>query len=626
MTIQDIMKANCVSDTRSFFKSAFLYFFISSLVLGGIFVSYITGGAIAQAMDGEGWCFFITATLSWAAVFALVPFGFSSLLYAVTKSARASSVLHVALTVLLMSYFIVNGLIYGQYRFHINGFVLDMLFSEGAGDIFQFNASIYAKLFAAFLFIVAVAAVVRRVCSLVVARYNYAAVLPASLLLVAALLFSNGYHAYAAVVKKSSVMRSAPVVPYYFPLTANRFLHKIGVVSKETLTTKGLGIEGGSGLKYPVKELVVQPDSVKKNIVMVVIDSWNHRSWGPEVFPNIWNFSQRCTYYADHLSSSNGTTGSTFGMFFSLPSYFRSDIEAVGTQPLLVEQMLASGYDVKAFSSATLVYPPFARMLFANVPDLRIESKGKSVYDRDCEITDEFVAYVNGGAGGNRPFYSLLFYDLAHGYELPAEKTTHFTPSWKFADYLALNNDTDPTPFWNLYRNCLFQIDSLVGHVIDCLEEKKLLDNTVVVITGDHGQEFNENKKNYWGHNSNYSPVQLRVPLLYFDASKAATVCRHRTTHYDIAPTLLKSVLGVGNDVADLGVGHLLDDSCSRDWHMVGDNANYAFIREGDNVIIEKKYSGYIDVYDSLMNIRDDYKINARELNDVILGLNRFYK
>jgi len=619
------MTSNCTNNARCFFKGAFLYFFVSTLVLGGIFASYIAGSAVAQAMDAQGWCFYITATLSWASVFALVPFILSAALYAVTKSVRASSLLHVSLTVLLVAFFIMNGLVYSQYRFHINGFVLDMLFSEGAGDIFQFNASIYIKLVAAFLFIVLAAAAVRRVCSLVVKRWNYVAAVPASLLIVAALLFSNGIHAYAAVVKTASVIRSAPIVPYYFPLTANRFLHKLGVVSKETLTTAGLGSDGASGLNYPANELVVQPDTAPKNIVMIVIDSWNSRSWSPEVFPNIWNFSSRCAYYGDHLSSSNGTTGSTFGMFFGLPAYFRSDIEAAGTQPLLVEQMLAEGYDVKAFSSATLVYPPFARLLFANVPNLRIESKGKTVYDRDCEIIDEFISYINS-SNSERPFYSLLFYDLAHGYELPADKLTRFTPSWNFANYLALNNDTDPTPFWNLYRNCLFQIDSLVGRVINCLEEKKLLDNTVVVITGDHGQEFNENKKNFWGHNSNYSPVQLRVPLLYFDASQAAAVRRHRTTHYDIAPTLLKSVLGVQNDVSDLGVGHMLEDSCSRDWHIVGNKDNYAFIREKDNVIIEKKYSGHIDVYDSLMNLRDDYKVNSRELNEAILKLNKLYK
>lgn len=619
------MEKHAASVTRSFFKSSFLYFFISSVFLGGIFVSYIWGTTVAATMDFSAWSFYIAAALSWAAVYALLPFVISAVLFAFTKSTRISSVLHVLLTVLLVAYFLVNGMVYSQYRFHINGFVLDLLFSEGAGDIFQFNISIYLKLLLALVFLVFAVIVVWKICVYVVKRWNYVAALPISIFLILSLLYSNGYHAYAAVVKIPSIIRSAPVVPYYFPLTANRLLHKMGVVSKETLTTAGLGKGSDSGLNYPFNELVVQPNDTSKNIVMIIIDSWNSRSWSPEVFPNIYEFSSRCTYYADHLSSSNGTAGSVFGMFFGLPSYFRGDIDAVGTQPLLVDQMLVSGYEIKAFSSATLVHPPFARQLFANVPDLRVESKGKTVYERDCEITDEFVSYINGRTG-EQPFYSLLFYDLAHGYELPVEKTKRFSPSWEYADYLSLNNDSDPTPFWNLYRNCLFQVDSLVGIVLDTLEEKKLMENTVVIITGDHGQEFNENKKNYWGHNSNYSPVQLRVPFMYFDSSQPAAVRRYRTTHYDVAPTLLKTVLGVQNEVSDLGVGHLLGDSCKRDWHMVGDNVNYAFIRSGNNMIIEKKHSGYIEVYDSLMNIRDDYKINAKEFNEVIMNLNKFYK
>lgn len=619
------METNAKTMKHTFYKSSFIYFFITSIVLGALFVSYLGGSAVAQSMDTQGWCFYVTACMSWAAVFALFPYILSTLLYAISRRERVAATTQVVLTIVLMAYFLIDGMIYAQYRFHINGFVLDMLFSEGAGDIFQFNASIYLKLIAAFAVLVLAAYGLWVGCKRIACKWHSAATWSASLLLVAALLFSNGFHAYAAVVKIPSVIRSAPAVPYYFPLTANRFLHKMGVVSKETLTTSTLGGGNSSGLNYPAAELLVEPDSARKNIVMIVIDSWNSRSWTDEVFPNIKGFAERCNYYADHLSSSNGTTGSTFGMFFGLPSYFRNDIEGAGTQPLLVEQMLAQGYDVKAFSSATLVYPPFARMLFANVPDLRIESKGKTVYERDCEITDEFISFIGDG-NKERPFYSLLFYDLAHGYELPAEKTKHFQPSWEFADYLGLNNDTDPTPFWNLYRNCLFQVDSLVGRVLDCLEEKQLLENTIVLITGDHGQEFNENKKNFWGHNSNYSPVQLRVPLLYYDATQTPAVHRYRTTHYDVAPTLLKNVLGVKNDVSDLGVGHLLTDSCSRDWHIVGDNTNYAFIRSGNNMILEKKYSGYIDVYDSLMNICDDYEIPAVELNKAIMELNKIYK
>ena len=201
-------------DRKSFFKCSFLYYFITSLVLGGIFISYLGDGAVAQAMDARGWAFYATATLSWAAVFALVPYLLATVVYALTRRCGAASVVQISLTVLLLAYFLVNGMIYAQYRFHINGFVLDMLFSEGAGDIFQFNASIYIKLATAFVGLVLAAMAVWKGCRFVIGKWNYAAAFPASLLLVAALLFSNGFHAYAAVVKIPSVIRSAPAVPY----------------------------------------------------------------------------------------------------------------------------------------------------------------------------------------------------------------------------------------------------------------------------------------------------------------------------------------------------------------------------------------------------------------------------
>ncbi|MCC8153005.1 MAG: sulfatase-like hydrolase/transferase [Tannerellaceae bacterium] len=38
-------------------------------------------------------------------------------------------------------------------------------------------------------------------------------------------------------------------------------------------------------------------------------------------------------------------------------------------------------------------------------------------------------------------------------------------------------------------------MDSLIGEVFSALEEKGMLENSVIIITGDHGQEFNENKE-----------------------------------------------------------------------------------------------------------------------------------
>ncbi|MDP2514042.1 sulfatase-like hydrolase/transferase [Photobacterium damselae subsp. piscicida] len=50
----------------------------------------------------------------------------------------------------------------------------------------------------------------------------------------------------------------------------------------------------------------------------------------------------------------------------------------------------------------------------------------------------------------------------------------------------------------NRYKNALFYIDGLIAKVLKHID----LQNTIIVITSDHGQEFNDNKQNYWGHSA----------------------------------------------------------------------------------------------------------------------------
>lgn len=190
---------------------------------------------------------------------------------------------------------------------------------------------------------------------------------------------------------------------------------------------------------------------------------------------------------------------------------------------------------------------------------------------------------------------------------------------------MKLDNNTDPTPFFNLYRNSVAEADSLIGVALNKLKEKDLLRNTVVIITGDHGQEFNENHNNYWGHASNYSQYQIGTPLIYYYPGCTPGKRNYRTTHYDISPTLLHDVLGVSNPPSDYSMGKYLEDPSPRDWHLVGHDLYYAFIRT-DGTIIEKQGSGNLKIMDRQMRPVPGYPMNPRQLQAVILNMNRFFK
>ena len=353
--------------------------------------------------------------------------------------------------------------------------------------------------------------------------------------------------------------------------------------------------------------------------------------------PNIYALADSAELYTDHWSSSNGTRGGLFGLFTGVSSYYWDSFERGNIQPMLVSEMRRQGYQIQAYPSATFADPPFAKMFFAGIEGLNTDTEGKTVFDRDCQITRNFIADLDSYASSSavqsadgfppsrKPFFSFVFYDLPHAIQIPKDHLYHFQPSWEYADYMELGNDDDPTPFFNLYCNCVWTVDSLIGEGIRALKEHDLMKNTVIVITGDHGQEFNENHKNYWGHWANYSRPQAGVPMVYYDPRHPHAKFDHRTTHYDISATLLHQVLGVQNHASDFSMGSDLQDPTPRDWHVVGNDLFYAFILN-DGTIVEKRGAGNIVIFDSVMNRLDDYPLNAKQLNDAILRLNRFYK
>ena len=616
--------------TKDKLRTGFLYYLLSTVLLALIFLSYLLRATGLGFMDFGGWVYYAASCLSHAALFAALPYLLLYLPAALLKAPRGvCGGLMCGGEVLVMTLFIVNAFVYNLYHFHINGLVVDLLTGPGATEIFVFSPWLYAKTGLYLLAIIAVCAglwwLARRMGRI---RHLWRTGLLAILGLT---LLAQAMHIYAAATLKRSVLESTGYLPYYFPLRMNSTFEKWGWIDGDELSLMQFSSEGAS-VAYPQHPLQVVPPDTLMNIVIIGIDSWNYRTMNAETTPNIYRFAQESENYTRHISSSNGTRGGIFGLFTGVTSYYWDSFEYANIQPLLVTELLRQGYDVQAYPSATLTGPPFAKMLFADVKNLNVKTAGKTVYDRDCQLTRNFLSDLEKNVQRStsnvqrpKPFFAFLFYDLPHAIELSKDKLYHFQPSWEYADYTKLNNDLDPTPFFNLYRNCVWTVDSLAGQVIDALKRNDLLSRTVVMITGDHGQEFNENHKNYWGHWANYSRPQTGVPMIYHYPGCKAGDRNYRTTHYDVSTTLLKQVLGVQNPPEDLSMGRMLQDSTSRDWHVVGNDLFYAFILN-DGTIIEKRGAGNVVVFDRQMNQLDDYPLNAKQLNDAIIRLNRFFK
>lgn len=604
-------------------QKGFIYYLLASLFIGLLFMFYIQGDIVAQQIDGWGWLFFLTSCLSHATILVLALYLVFFLPWVLMRLKRLAAILFVTAVSLLGILSFVNMQVYKIYRFHINGFILNMLTGPNPGDIFQFDTMLLLQEGLMFLLVAAVCVSLWFVAGWLSRFWKRRLSVYAIVLTTAILLIANGMHIYGAFVVKPSILMTTRLVPYYFPLSTNDLLEDLGI-ERHTLKLEA-DTRGNGELNYPLHPITAHPDSVKTNIVLILIDSWSRRVLTQENMPNIWQMAQQEQFFDNHVSSSNGTRYSVFSIFMGLQPYYWPAFQSGETSPLLIDLLLAQGYDFRAYPSATLKSPPFSRVLFQRVPNLRCETPGNSPYERDCRIAADFIKDIPALAESTKPFFSFLFFDMPHGLNYPTDKPQHFKPAWNYADYANLNNDTPVEPFWNLYRNLCYATDSLVGTITDQLKRYGLYDNTLLILTGDHGQEFNENHKNYWGHSSNFSNYQVGVPLVMHVPGKAAQRFTHRTTHYDFVPTIMHNYLGVSNPLEDYSAGRLLSDTTARSWHFVGNELRYAFLLEKDT-ILTKEGGGWIEVTDAKMNPISNYHINPRQFDQVINQLNRFFK
>ena len=612
-------------ETKHHLRILFYQYFLATLLLAILFACYMWDNPIAELLDTTGWIFFLTSCVTHSAILLLFPLLVIGIPLTLCKvpvkiSGSIISVLHALLYVIV----VINKYVYDIYRFHINAFIIDMFTGPAAADIFVFGTETYLQVTLYVLLLVAVSFLLLWI-AIQLNKYNVRRLSASALIVLGCAFFSSqGIHAFSGMHKLRSVMESKDVIPYYFPIRTNSLFKALGVTTEAAIEAANYEESEAEFLTYPLNPIVCDEPDTLLNIVWICIDSWNYRSLQSNCTPNIYHFSQRCQRYTNHFSGSNETMNGTFSLFTALPSYYWQSFEYGSVQPVLTDQLLKHNYLLDTYPSATLVYPPIAKMYYRGVKNIRKEMPGTTTYERDCNLTKMFLEKIKK-TNLHEPFFSFLFYDGCHSMMLPEELTHHFTPSWKTPRYMDLKNDLDPTPFYNLYLNSVFVIDSLVGKVLKAIEDKGLMERTMIVITGDHGQEFNENKRNYWGHSSNYSRAQVGTPLVVYYPGIKPEVRNYRTTHYDIVPTVLHKVLGVKNSPKDYSMGRYLDDRCSRNWQFVGKVLDWAFIID-DDVIVEKQGTGVVDIFDKHMKPLYDYRLDYLKLKEALANLSRFNK
>ena len=603
------------SDRNSWFSSFWLFHVTLSFLISLLFLT--TPGSSPEGTLAT----LFTVIYFWGHFGLLIgilslPFLILLLIKKITPYVQISFLFYMSI---LQTVLCIDTFVYQQYRFHINLFVLELLF-KGKGQIISFPWTLWASVFASlallFLFQLALHSKILKSEGLkkITKTHFY--------FWIFAFVTSHLIHMVAFAQHNSEITKIGFLPPFAAPLKDNKLVAKLGFEVTPSSRFSLKGIKERSLLNYPLQPMICTPPIKKQNILVIVLDSTRFDQLNAEVMPNTFELSKKSQVFTQHYSGSNSTRGGIFSLIYGLPPLYFEKFREVRKGPVLMDQVIDNEYQLGIFSSAPLSMPEFNQTVFEAVPNLRTESKSKDVLLRDQEITDLWLQFIQN-RNPEKPFFGFLFYDTPHEFaEHPNFKK--FKPSLESINYFKLNNSTDPVPFLNRHKNSVFYVDHLLGQVYRQLQDLDLYKDTVVVFTSDHGQEFNDNKLNYWGHNSNFTDAQTQVPFFIFWPNQNPSTESKWTSSYDVPATLLQQVLGCENPSSDYSSGDNLLKHPGHQWMIHGTYGDFAIRLQ--NHFVKVELSGNYELLDLNYKRLESIESDPELYQKALFEMRRFYK
>ncbi len=303
-------------------------------------------------------------------------------------------------------------------------------------------------------------------------------------------------------------------------------------------------------LADPLPSLAKKPD-----IYIVMVETWRADTVNPQIMPFLSRFSkEECQQFGTTFAGSNCTPVSWYTLFHSKVGIdWRDALEEAGepggfkgAYPVRLLHKL--GYRCSIRAVCDLSYKQMCDLNFGRnhiLADEFIDGPlipgGLGIPEREMEIMDDLKSQLESSPrGGHLHFISL---DSAHyNYYWPGEDFTPLHRDCSSINFGALK----PTPeqireVVKRYENAVNWVDRQMENFILYLKEQGRYDNSIIILTGDHGEEFQENGS--WFHCSSLRREQVEVPIMIRWPEWVRNQPRQElVSHMDIMPSVLHAL------------------------------------------------------------------------------------
>ncbi len=302
------------------------------------------------------------------------------------------------------------------------------------------------------------------------------------------------------------------------------------------------------------------------NIILISIDTLRADHLGcygykKNTSPNIDEFAEQSVLFVNAYSTTAWTFPSHFSIFTSrnpnrtdllmFPAVKSFDDSYV----TLAEILKSAGYRTAAFTGGGWVA---AELGFAQGFDEYVTHGRRFEHNQEALFT-----WIADHASENKFFLFLHGYNTHRPYNAPAHLKTRFIKAWKIPEECRGITFASKQPgreeclkaknginyMRSQYDAEIYYVDILMKDLFDELKKHDLFDNSIIIITSDHGEELFDHGR--YDHIRTLYEELIRIPLIVRVPNGTGSTIGARVSNLDLLPTLI-DILDIPYEKADL--------------------------------------------------------------------------
>ncbi|MDZ7277878.1 LPS biosynthesis-modulating metalloenzyme YejM [Pantoea eucrina] len=377
-------------------------------------------------------------------------------------------------------------------------------------------------------------------------------------------------------------------LPLSYPMTARRFLERHGLLDAQAYQRRLVqqGDPEALSVQYPLSDITFRDAGSRHNLLVLTVESLNNATLS-KALPTLEQFASENVRFTQHYSAGLQPEKGLFGLFYGISSSYMDGVLAMRMPSALLSALTHQGYQFGLFSSDGFSQPLYRQALLADytLPDANGQPDGTTV--------SQWQNWLKGQQDNGAPWFSWIALNgvNAKGDNLKARQRS--------------------------YLRQAAGVDQQIAAVLQTLQQRDLLKNTVVVITAQRALALDDKEDNPGNR------ATLQVPLVVHWPNTPAQTINTLTDQQDVMTTLMQRLLHVRNNPGDYSQGQDLF-AAPRQHNWVASSEDGKLVVTTPNVTLVLNNNGSYSAYDAQGNKLKDHKPELALLLQVLTEEKRF--